>query len=81
MSEYVVAEFVRAIEGAPRQRSSGGEMNAWWKAALIHPFHVDVVETHDDTQRLAQSVNADRAGLVELGLRPSRCGGLHRLGR
>jgi hypothetical protein len=48
-----MAKLVRAIVGAPWQRPSRREMYARWKAALIHPFHVDVVEAHHDAQRLA----------------------------
>ena len=79
VAEDMVTEFVRAAIGAPLQRAPGREVDTWRRARLVHSLHVDVVEAHSDAQLLAESIDADRAMLVELGLRSGGDRRLHGL--
>src|SRR3546814_16128030 len=76
-----MAKLVRAIIGAPRQRAASREVDARRRGALVHPLHVDVIETHRDAERLGKPIDADRAMLIELGFRSGGNGRVHSLGR
>ena len=67
MLKYVVTQFMRTVVGASRQWAPCGEMYAWWRASLIHPLHVYIVESDNHTERFAKIVNGYWAVLIEVG--------------